>query len=253
MTLHKQAFACLLLLAFLACTNDKPTPTSDASPVQLIVDSAAAYHGVQHYDGSTVDFIFRDRHYSIRRNGGAYEYSFVFMDSLGPIKGVLSNDGYHEYRSGKAQQPSRKDSLIRAEALNSVCYFVMLPLSLNDPSVIKTLEGEEVIDNKRYYRVRVYFQEIGGGQDFQDVYLYWFDAEDYSLDYMAYSFLVNEGGTRFRKAINQRRVNGIIFQDYENYKGPIADSLASISGLYKAEALLLLSTVEIRGIKVLKP
>ena len=38
------------------------------------------------------------------------------------------------------------------------------------------------------------------------------------MDFLAYNYQTDGGGTRFRKAIDQRRVDGVLFQDYENYK-----------------------------------
>ncbi|MCA1762239.1 MAG: hypothetical protein LC664_04505 [Flavobacteriales bacterium] len=71
------------------------------------------------------------------------------------------------------------------------------------------------------------------------------------MDYIAYSFRENEGGTRFRKAVNRRRINGLVFQDYENYKGPAnPDSLLAISRLFKMDSLDLLSFIETSRIKV---
>jgi hypothetical protein len=93
--------------------------------------------------------------------------------------------------------------------------------------------------------------EDGGGVDFEDVYHYWFDTEDYSLDYLAYSFLVNDGGIRFRKAINRRKIDGVVFQDYENYKPKInTRALDSIGNLFNDGQLELLSLIENENIKL---
>jgi hypothetical protein len=70
------------------------------------------------------------------------------------------------------------------------------------------------------------------------------------MDYLAYSYLEDEGGTRFRKAYNRRRVNGLIFQDYVNYKGPNPDSLEYISNLFKRGVLDTLSLIELDQLRV---
>jgi hypothetical protein len=70
------------------------------------------------------------------------------------------------------------------------------------------------------------------------------------MDYLAYSYLEEDRGSRFRVAYNPRRINGILFQDYENYKGPAPDSLEMILDLYKAEKLELLSKIELKAIAV---
>jgi len=63
----------------------------------------------------------------------------------------------------------------------------------------------------------------------------------------------SDGGTRFRKAENFRKINGIGVQDYLNYKGPVSpDSLPFISDLYKNNKLPLLSEIRVSGIKVIR-
>ena len=62
------------------------------------------------------------------------------------------------------------------------------------------------------------FTEEDGGKDFEDVFLYWFDEQTFSMDYLAYSYITDGGGVRFREAFNKSEIGGIVFQDYINYK-----------------------------------
>jgi hypothetical protein len=48
------------------------------------------------------------------------------------------------------------------------------------------------------------------------------------MDYLAYA----SGGPRFRKAIKREKVDGVVFQDYENYEIP--DSTLSVFNYDKA-------------------
>ena len=70
-------------------------------------------------------------------------------------------------------------------------------------------------------------------------------------DYLAYLYYTDGGGLRFRKAYNPRKVNGILFQDYVNYK-PREDSatISEIEALYKQNALEELSRIELTNITV---
>ncbi|MEO0474056.1 MAG: DUF6503 family protein, partial [Bacteroidota bacterium] len=42
--------------------------------------------------------------------------------------------------------------------------------------------------------------------------------KDHSLDFLAYSYETEGGGYRMREAINRRMINGVLVQDYINYK-----------------------------------
>jgi hypothetical protein len=140
---------------------------------------------------------------------------------------------------------------VYANSVNSVHYFVQLPFGLNDEAVNKELIGKDTIHNKEYYEIKVIFDIEGGGSDHEDVYMYWINAQNYHVDYLAYSFEVNEGGLRFRKAYNPRTIEGIRFVDYENYKTDDLDTpLEQLDDLYEARQLELLSKIENKNIEV---
>jgi hypothetical protein len=138
-----------------------------------------------------------------------------------------------------------------AETINSVFYFTQLPYRLNDDAVNKKYLKLDTIKGKSYHNIQVTFNENGGGEDFQDVYYYWFNTENFKLDYLAYSFVVNGGGVRFREAYNERIIEGIRFVDYKNYK-PKSDMITidKILKVFKNNELELLSEIKNENIKL---
>ena len=246
---------CLGLFASSCSENsnqDGSKEVDNRSRSQVIIDSSISFHGGEKYYNSEIAFGFRDRMYKIDRSANTYKYSSQFTDSLGNHTRELTNLGFTERINNEEISLSAKDSMAFAESLNSVVYFALLPSFLQDDAVNSTLEGEDEIDGKEYYRIKVSFDEEGGGEDFDDIYFYWFDKADFSMDYLAYSFHVNKGGSRFRVATNSRRVNGILFQDYENLKGPGPDSLDHIFDMYKSGQLSVLSQIELNRLSVIE-
>ncbi len=64
------------------------------------------------------------------------------------------------------------------------------------------------------------------------------------MDYLAYLYHTDGGGLRFREAINQRRVNGILIQDYVNLKPEDEGiDIMTIAELYEAGELKVLSEI----------
>ncbi len=61
-------------------------------------------------------------------------------------------------------------------------------------------------------RSKLTFNEDSGGDDFEDVFIYWFNTETYRMDYLAYEYHTDEGGMRFREAFNPREINGVLMQ-----------------------------------------
>lgn len=225
-------------------------PQKEESQGETIVERAIAYHGGSVYNAVDLSFRFRGRDYGVHRSEGQFAYMSSHRDSLGLHTRWLNNEGYREELNGTPLEVSSEDSAARAASVNSVIYFALLPGMLNTPAARMEFLGEEILDEKPYYKIEVTFSEEGGGEDFDDVFLYWFSKDNYAMDYLAYSYLEEEGGTRFRKAYDRRKVNGLVFQDYVNYKGPAPDSLDFISELYKVKSLDTLSLIEVDNLRV---
>ena len=199
-------------VALFSCTNFLTDP-------QKIIDKSIEAAGADTYLNSTIEFDFRERHYVAKRNGGSFSYERIFKDSSRAIRDIVSNKGHIREINGMIEVLPDSMSVKYTASTNSVIYFALLPYGLNDPSVRKKYLGDTMIENQIFYKVEITFEQEGGGEDFQDVFHYWINREDFTIGYMAYSFSENdETSLRFRKAINARKINGIQFYDYINYK-----------------------------------
>lgn len=252
MTFHNFGLLIFSLVLF-SCgsPSGKTNEVADTrSRSEQIIDSSIVFHGGEKYTSSHIEFGFRKRFFQVSPSPEGSVYSVTYSDSLGLHRQKLAPSGFTAELNNQILSLSAKDSLAKASSLNSVVYFALLPSFLRDPAVHSEYLGTERIGDAGYYKIKVTFAEEGGGEDFDDVYLYWFDKKDYSMDYLAYSFTENEGGTRFRVAHNIRRVNGIQFQDYTNYAGPGPDSLDAISELYNSGSLKVLSEIALDRLAV---
>ena len=235
-----------LFLGISACSNEELT-------AQNIIDKVIETHGGKAYEHSTILFNFRDRDYRIHRDGGIFTYERMFTDSLGYYHDYLNNH-YFVRELNEAHLPlSSEDSIRYANSLNSVIYFALLPYPLNDAAVYKTLLGQEAIHGVNYHKIKVTFSPEGGGQDYEDQYLYWIHPETFTMDYLAYNFKENEGGTRFRSVSERQVINGITFQNYVNYKGPNGSlDIEPLGRLYAEQKLEKLSDINLENIQVIR-
>jgi len=235
----KQIILLLSIWLTISCTEKEETAAA-------VVDKAIAFHGGSAYDSLSVKFKFRDRLYQIKKVNKTFTYKRIFIDSLENILlDVLTNNGLIRTYADTAVVLSAKDSIAFANSVNSVQYFALLPKPLQDPAVILNKKAGTNIKNKAYYTIQVTFKRQNGGNDFDDVFMYWFDKEDYRMDYLAYHYHTDGGGIRFRAAYNSREVDGVIFQDYHNYEVPSGTDLVTLPAMYEAEALTLLSEIEL--------
>ncbi len=134
----------------------------------------------------------------------------------------MNNDGIYREIDGARVALSEQETYRLATPLNSVPYFALLPFNLNDAAVQKQYLGEAEVDGQPYHKIEVTFQQQGGGSDFEDRFIYWFHKDQHTMDYLAYDFHRDEGGTRFRQAFNTRTVGGLHMADYHNF---VSDSL----------------------------
>tara|TARA_B110000037_G_scaffold222757_1_gene299349 strand:- start:942 stop:1679 length:738 start_codon:yes stop_codon:yes gene_type:complete len=219
---------------------------------QQIIDKTMHYSGADQVVNSKIKFTFRTKEYTAIRKNGIFELfkQYLTADSL-KVKEVLSNNGYLRFINNKAVPIV--DSLIAdyGNAINSVHYFSVLPFGLNNAAVHKKLLKSAQIKGKEYYKLEISFSEHGGGEDFEDLFIYWIGKESFLIDYLAYSYHTNGGGMRFRAVKTQNKTKGIRFVNYENYK-PIDPNIDfyTIDHAFENNGLKKVSEIILEAIEV---
>lgn len=244
------SFLFFVFLVF-GCKNESKVESLSADD---IISKSIEVSGGDSFEKSEIDFDFRDKHYYAKRNHGDFLLMRVTINANNDsIYDVLTNAGY-ERKLNDMINVVVPDSLVPkySASVNSVHYFSVLPYGLNDKAVNKTLIGEEDIKAKNYYKIKVTFDQDGGGEDYEDVFLYWIDKESFKIDYLAYSYNEDDGrGMRFREAYNERYVNGLRFVDYNNYKPKDKSiKLLDLGKAFENNQLELLSKIELENVKV---
>ena len=249
-----------LLLSLLLLTACQPeTPEQDQGPephtapaaapknlsaAEQLLDRTVEAHGGDRYNMANYGFVFRGKDYTFANDGTSYRYSVTTEKDGAKIVDVLDNGKLTRTVGGKETELSAKDQARYGEALNSVIYFATLPHKLQDPAVQLTLLEPTTIQGKPYHTLMVQFAKEGGGKDHDDNFRYWVNQQTNRIDYLAYDYKTNKGGVRFRSAYNPRVVDGILFQDYVNYKAPLGTNLDSLPAMFDRGELAELSRIE---------
>jgi hypothetical protein len=243
----KKILTLLVICSLISCKEKK----KNSLTVQQIVDRAIETSGGDLFASSNLSFDFRDIHYVSEGVGNNGVMKRIFYLDGKKVEDVKSNAKFERFIDGTLEVLPDSTANKYDNSVNSVHYFVKLPYGLNDPAVNKTLMGEVTLKKTEYYKIKVTFDQTGGGDDFEDTYLYWINKETFKPDYLAYDFYVNDGGVRFRVAYNERYIKGIRFVDYENYK-PMDDvtTIDNIDAKYESGDLELLSKIELKNISV---
>ncbi|MCP3933151.1 MAG: hypothetical protein GY705_29125 [Bacteroidetes bacterium] len=241
----------IFYLLIVACLFQACTPTKESNKAQEIVNIAIEEHGGNQYANLEASYVFRDKSYELKQSAdGEFEYSRTFEKDGQQILDILTNEGLIRFVDEKELSIPDTTADKYASSVNSVHYFAFLPYRLNDPAVIKSYKGEITIQGKNYYAIEVKFHEEGGGEDHDDIFYYWFNAEEGTMDYFAYSYGTNGGGVRFRSVSKVQQVGGIRFQDYINYKAPVGTALESLPAMFENGELDELSRIELEQINV---
>ncbi|WP_420399961.1 DUF6503 family protein [Flagellimonas sp.] len=243
----KPVFFGLILVLTLSCKQQSKTQLT----AQEIVDKSIEVSGGLLYKTHASSFKFRGRKYSSQiDNGKKVLERITYLDSV-TIKDVKTNSDLKRYFNDSLVSLPDTLAFKYANSVNSVHYFARLPYGLNDRAVNKELLGTETIKGVPYFKLKVTFEQEGGGKDFDDTYIYWFNTETFKADYLAYDYHTDGGGQRFREAYNERFVEGIRFVDYNNFKPKKkGTALLEIGKMFEEGGLELLSKIELTDIEV---
>ncbi len=229
-----------------ACTASPPE-------AEQLIDNAIDAHGMAALDNAVVTFDFRGDRFVVDRQDGVFSYTRIYEDVEGrTVQDELSNEGLTRMIDGEPAEIPEDEIGSATTAVNSVVYFALLPYFLQDPAVQARYLGGDTIRDTPYHVVEVTFVEEGGGVDHDDRFVYWFNAEAGTMDYLAYYFHTNDGGSRFREATNVHTVEGIRFQDYGNYVVPelTEDAIEEYGRFVGTDELEYVSDVDIERVGV---
>lgn len=236
----------LMFFCLISCKKENTEENADN-----IITKAIEVAGGNLYENSEIYFTFRDMSYKSSRKAGVFSLERYFVKDGGSILDVLNNDGFKRYQNDTLSMLGDSISKLYANSVNSVHYFVQLPYGLQGEAVNRKLLGRDTIKGKEYFEIEVTFNVEGGGEDYEDEYLYWINTKEYTIDYLAYNFEVKGGGIRFREAYNPRVEGGIRIVDYKNYKTEdLSTPLQQLDELFLKDELELISTIENKKIQV---
>ena len=236
-------FLCAILLS--SCK-------AELQDADIITNKSIEMAGGAFIKNATIAFDFRDKYYKAMREGGQFQLERSFKDSLHTIRDVLDNNKFQRFINGTPFKVSKAKEAAYTSSVNSVHYFSVLPYGLHDKAVNKRYLGTTKIKGQDYYKIKITFNEAGGGEDFEDVFVYWIHAKTFKVGYLAYSYAESHGmGLRFREGYNERLIKGIRFLDYNNYKPKQDDArLETLDMAFENGTLELVSKIELKNIQV---
>jgi len=249
MTTHRSLLLPVLLLGLpLAAAAE------DANTVPPIVERSIEHHGGDLYRHSTTEMRLCSKSgcfdLRVAMDGDRYDLTVAGEVRGGELRVRSTNDGVSAWRDGEPVAVAPEEEQGYRDFVMARVYFPFLPFRLADPSVRHQDLGVVDWEGKRLHKVKVTFAP-GSSTDASDEYVYWLDPETGRVEQLAYSYEGNPGGLRFRRAVDHRRVGGILFFDQENLgvegKGLTVDA---IDPKMVAKKMRHVSTVRLEEVRV---
>ena len=239
-------FFLITFTLFISCVKKEKPLTA-----QQIVDKTLLHSGADKVGNTQIRFQFRDKKYAAIRKNGKFLLERTTHNATSTVRDLLSNEGFTRFIDGIPITVVDSVNVKYRNSINSVHYFSVLPYGLNDKAVQKKLLPSSVVAGKDYYKIMITFSRDGGGEDFEDVFVYWVGKEDFLIDYLAYSFHTNGGGKRFRVLKEQCSKNGIRFVDYHNYQPINSETpLIDLDASFDKKQLKKVSEIILENIEV---
>ncbi|MBD77770.1 MAG: hypothetical protein CL840_02360 [Crocinitomicaceae bacterium] len=244
-----------LFLSLLIAGHGAHTDTSDPkagaldSAEWIISESIKAHGGA--VDWLELSFDFRDWKYAGQFKGGLYEMSRQFKKGDSLYFDKFNNRTFMRSINHIVVEVPEKKANAYTSSINSVFYFALLPFKLSDQAVQLRYVGKQSIAGETFYLVAVSFEKENGGEDYEDEYRYWINAQTMQLDYFAYSYSTGKGGVRFRSVEKRHKpIEGYILQDYINYKVNKGTNLDNLVYMHQNGKLEELSRIRLENIKI---
>ena len=238
----------ILILTFFIQTCSAPNSLSP----QQIIDKCIAYYGGNQWEKLHLGFTFRNHQYTLYRNSNKFIYTRTSITENPIVDSLFFTGTFKRYQEGLPLKVSDSMKKVYAASVNSVLYFFQIPKVLNDPAVIKERLEDAEIMGKNYHTLRITFGKEGGGSDFEDEFRYWINTHSFAIDYFAYSYQTDGGGTRFRSVKDRVAKYDMQFQNYLNYQ-PLSKNtpLDSLPYFFSNGDLLLVSEIVNENIRQL--
>lgn len=241
----------LCCIIFPSCETQ--TKQNTGFNVDLIINNCRQVYGSDLINTSHISFRFREYRYSWTFKDGKREQVRATIDSAGnQITDYWIGEDFYRLINQDTLDLSKNWIKKYKNSINAVFYFAFLPKALTDEAVQATLIGEVKLKQEPYYKIKVTFSEEGGGDDYQDIFIYWIHKEKFKLDYLAYQYFTKGGGMRFRAVKNHHKIGDLIFQDYLNYKPQNSfNNIYSLDSLYEKNELQLISEINLEELNVI--
>lgn len=218
---------------------------------KTIIERSITVYGGEPFFNSVVKFQVDDLHYNLIRKDHLTDFTVNRMKDSMDLMGRYRNGLLEYYVDGQLQEMGTYNLRILRGKLDGFTYMNSVPHVLIQNAITLTRQDDITIRNKSYWVVEALWTKIEG-QEQDRLYLY-IQPETYQIHYTSEQLEITGGNPIFKRYLNFREVNGLLFSDYYSFALKDSISLDKVYQKYELADLRELEHIQLTNIEVSYP
>lgn len=234
----KRAYYIIALVLFICSCKQSSNQSQESTenltdgltPKELLQKSMQAHGGENHFKTSLISFKIENTAFNLQYDDNGRANFKQVREVKAATHSLSYESGLIEYHINDSLQPQESYSQRMAEiSLFGFLYTFSIPFNLTTNDVILSRQSNVTIRRKNYYTLDVQFTKIPDTPE--DHFLLYIDTETYEIKYVALQHDLSGSRVQFRRMIDSKRVDNILFQDYILFHAK--DSLTTLNNMYE--------------------
>ncbi len=235
-------FLCFISL-FVACADSNNTLTAEE-----VLDFSIKNSGGDTYLNSHIKFNVGDLDYHFYRHKNIIEYQLTRVVGSMTYLATYHNGQYAYLVNDQEQIQTTQSRKFIETQLDGFAYAFYIPHLFNENHVLTQRLDDVKIDKKDYYTLRITFKDYEGSPNDQ-FYLY-INKDTGLVDFYTEKMHINGDSNLFKKALNWRERNGLMFADYHIFKSADTVPLEDVYKYYNNKTIEYVKATKIENIIV---
>lgn len=210
--MNKILLSSVLLLALYSCNNSSTETLDTAYDQEKVLQNILETHGVKSFDENTIHLKIENTKYTHRMMEGRPFLSQERIKDLQTHKATYYGGTVNYLIDGSLQDESTYPRMMLERSLYGFLQTYFIPFTLRTNDVKWSSLPEVTIRSAEYFVLQGQItNEIPLPPD---TYILYIDKEKFTIDYLALRHPLTSNVNQFRRMINPRKINGVLFQDY---------------------------------------
>ena len=237
----------ILPLIIVSCQSN----TEQELDGNTIIERSITAYGGKPFFNSVVEFQVDDLNYKLIRKDHITDFTVNrFKDSM-DLMGRYRNGLLEYYVDGQLQEMGTYNLRILRGKLDGFTYMNSIPHVLIQNAITLTRKDDITIRNKPYLVVEALWTKIDD-QEQDKLYLY-IQPETYQIHFTSEQLDITGGYPVFKRYLNFREVNGLLFSDYYAFARKDSVALDKMYLKYELADLRELDHIQLTNIEVSYP